>query len=239
MNKLSDLLCANGSNWDRELIVQSFSPDDASLILKTPLLRRGQKDLLIWKPLKLGVFSAKSAYSLILAANQAPQTDPESSKSNLIESKVWKTTWSLKIKNKIKTFLWRCWFNFIGTQDQLILKRIPLDPISKICGAAEEFLEHIFFLCPRAVNVWKFAGAEWTSFQDTSLNFRMWWTEICTMKRANNFNDRIHFSPFIQWRLWKCRNLWVFNNIWKFDMEIATQARSEWVEFEESGLQSD
>ncbi|CAA0837934.1 Unknown protein [Striga hermonthica] len=238
LHKVRDLLCADGSTWDKELIEQSFSLEEANLILKTPLSRTGQKDLLHWQPHKHGLFTVKSAYSLSIETTQTPSSAPESSKSNLLESKVWKNTWSLKIKNKIKTFLWRCWFNYIGTQDQLILKGIPLDPICKICRATEESLEHIFFSCSRAVNTWKLAGVDWTSFQHSSLTFRSWWTEVCTMKKATTSNDRTHFSTYILWRLWKCRNLWVFNNIWKSEMEIATQARREWVEFEELGLQS-
>ncbi|CAA0807627.1 Unknown protein [Striga hermonthica] len=226
-------MCSDGFTWDQTLIEQTFNPEEAALILNTPLTRRGQKDLLVWHPHKQGLFTVKSAYSLLLASKQVLPTLPESSKANLMESKVWRTTWSLKIKNKIKNFLWRCWFKFMGTQDQLALKGISIDPICKICGACDESLEHIFFSCTRASNVWKLAGVDGTSFQNPNLTFRSWWTEVCTMKRASNFDDRIHFSSYILWRLWKCRNLWIFNSIWKSDIDIANQARREWVEFME------
>ncbi|GER50549.1 DNA recombination protein RmuC homolog [Striga asiatica] len=53
LKKVSDLLNADGSSWDKDLIDQSFSPEEASLILNTPLNSRGQRDTLSWHAHKL------------------------------------------------------------------------------------------------------------------------------------------------------------------------------------------
>ncbi|CAA0807622.1 Ribonuclease H-like superfamily protein [Striga hermonthica] len=87
LNKVSDLMCADGSTWDQDLIEQSFSPEEASLILNTPLSRKGQKDLLYWHPHKKGIFTVKFAYSLILASKKTLPILPESSSTKSIEAK--------------------------------------------------------------------------------------------------------------------------------------------------------
>ncbi|GER25059.1 RNA-directed DNA polymerase (reversetranscriptase)-related family protein, partial [Striga asiatica] len=121
-------------------------------------------------------------------------------------------------------------------KDQLSLKGIQSDPICKVCGTAVETLEHILFSCSRAINVWKLAGIDWAGFRSPSITFKIWWTDICNMKRVKSFNDRIHYSSYILWRLWKCQNLWIFNNIWKSERDIANQAWREWMEYEDPSL---
>ncbi|CAA0832273.1 Unknown protein [Striga hermonthica] len=232
LDKVCNLLNHDGNSWDKELIEQSFTPHEAQLILSTTLNRQSHKDSLIWRPHKLGKFTVKSAYSLILQSKQAAKCVPEPSTSRILIAKVWKITWSMKTKSKIKNFLWRCWHKFIGSQDQLLLKGIQADPICKVCGNSEESLEHILFSCQRAAKVWKLAGIEWSGMQNPSITFKNWWTDICNIQKVKSFNDRIHFSTFILWRLWKCRNLWIFNNLWKSEREIANQAWNEWMEFE-------
>ncbi|GER42828.1 polyadenylate-binding protein family protein [Striga asiatica] len=202
-----NLLSPEGSAWDKELIEQTFNPQEAQLILSTALNRPRQSDCLKWWPHKLGNFTVKSAYSLILKSKQLSTNAPESGQTKLLEAK-----------------------------EQLLLKGIQTDPICRVCGTTVESLEHILFSCSRAINVWKIAGIDWVGFQNPSLKFKTWWTDICNMKRVKSFNDRIHFSSYILWRLWKCRNLWIFNNTWKSDRDIANQAWKEWMEYEDPSL---
>ncbi|GER40143.1 regulator of chromosome condensation family protein [Striga asiatica] len=51
--------------WDRELILQTFNPIDAELILTIPISHHGGKDFLVWHWDQKGRFSVKSAYETI------------------------------------------------------------------------------------------------------------------------------------------------------------------------------
>ncbi|CAA0839897.1 Unknown protein [Striga hermonthica] len=232
LKKVRELMNSDATAWDNELVEQTFRPEEAQKILNIPL-KEGQQDAMIWTPHKQGKFSVKSAYLSILSERKMLFKPPESSKQSQRLSKTWKTTWALKIKNKIKVFLWRCWYKYLGTNDQLIKRGILVDPICSVCGSAEESLDHILFFCPCAVKVWKHAGLHWEGMHLSNFTFQTWWQDICSMKRIRSFHDRIHFSSYILWWLWKSRNIWIFNKIWKSEVDIARGAWAEWVEFEE------
>ncbi|GER30020.1 RNA-directed DNA polymerase (reversetranscriptase)-related family protein [Striga asiatica] len=236
LKKVCDLLTYSGNSWDTDLIEQSFRPEEARHILSIPLDRVAYSDMWKWIPDKNGKFSVKSAYSTILKAKMCYVQQPESSRNGHIEKKIWKFTWSLKIKQKIKNFIWRSWFNFLSTQDQLRKKCIMVDPICCICGEAEESLEHIFFHCPRAIKVWKLARLDWSGIQSFTDQFKSWWSKICHIQRVQCIQDRVHFSTYILWWLWKTRNHWLFNKVWISEVEIAKRAWLEWREFEDVSI---
>ncbi|GER44510.1 RNA-directed DNA polymerase (reversetranscriptase)-related family protein [Striga asiatica] len=233
LKKVSDLFDHSSNSWDIDLVEQTFKPEEARQILSITLKKTGHSDLLTWLPHKQGKFTIKYAYSAILKTKMLSLKQPESSNSRLIEQKIWKTTWELKIKQKIKNFLWSCWFKFISTQDQLKKKCIQVDPICCICGKFEESLEHIFFHCDRASKVWKLSGLDWSGLQQHTDSFNSWWAGICHIQRVQCIQDRVHYSTYILWWLWKTRNNWLFNKVRISKMELAKRAWIEWTEFDE------
>ncbi|GER38045.1 ribonuclease H-like superfamily protein [Striga asiatica] len=68
LKKVCDLLNSNGIAWDKDLIEQSFKPEEAQMILNIPL-KPGQQDTMIWTPQKQGKFSVKSAYGTVDGSN--------------------------------------------------------------------------------------------------------------------------------------------------------------------------
>ena len=51
--------------WDRGLIRENFSRDDADAILRIPLSRRDVPDKIVWLPNKDGLYSIKSEYYIV------------------------------------------------------------------------------------------------------------------------------------------------------------------------------
>ncbi|GER30089.1 ribonuclease H-like superfamily protein [Striga asiatica] len=171
-------------------------------------LKPGQQDTMIWTPHKQGKFSVKSAYGSILLEKAAKSTSPESSNHNLIMSKVWKTTW--------------------GTQDKEEDTSLPLEMLVSLLRNSRSINQKRPKCRPNLQRL------HWEGMQESNSSFRNWWSDICTMRKGRSFADRIHYSSYILWWLWKSRNIWIFNSTWKSEIDIAQGAWKEWTEFEEA-----
>ncbi|CAA0823371.1 Protein kinase superfamily protein [Striga hermonthica] len=77
LHKVSELMSQDGAHWDSDLVTQTFKPKEAKLILAIPLTRQGHRDSIIWNPHKHGLFTVKSAYSLILKSKLSRVQFPE------------------------------------------------------------------------------------------------------------------------------------------------------------------
>ena len=64
VEKVSDLLLAEGGGWDVYKLKETFFEADVSNILKIPVGRAGTDDYLAWNYTKNGIFSVRSAYHL-------------------------------------------------------------------------------------------------------------------------------------------------------------------------------
>ncbi|GER41031.1 ribonuclease H-like superfamily protein [Striga asiatica] len=113
LQKVEDLILQETKEWDVELIHKTFSPTDAAAIIKMPFSHSGQKDRIIWHWHPQGEFSVKSVYKCLM--QKRSQEEPGSSHAGPLIKQMWKNTWKLPIKGKVKNFLWRCWFGFLST----------------------------------------------------------------------------------------------------------------------------
>ncbi len=97
-------------------------------------------DSIYWRWNTSGLFTAKSAYDLLSFDG--------------VDDRKIAHLWGMRIPLKIKIFLWLASRYRLLTAD-LLAKRGWLGPsICPLCCAGEEFLDHIFFLCPFARSVW-------------------------------------------------------------------------------------
>ncbi|CAA0811023.1 Unknown protein [Striga hermonthica] len=151
-----------------------------------------------------------------------------------IQEKVWRVTWHLPIKPKIKNFIWRCYNNCLSTADNLRHRGIKVDEVCCWCGEKDENLEHLMFQCDRAKRVWKLAGLFWEGLQVESIDFRAWWNDICHLQKGDNSQDRATLSTYIMWWLWKTRNNWLFNKEQCEERMLVKRAQSEWMEYEDT-----
>ncbi|GER28156.1 RNA-directed DNA polymerase (reversetranscriptase)-related family protein [Striga asiatica] len=104
---------------------------------------------------------------------------PESSSSKKQLRRMWKVTWALKIKHKLKHFLWRVLHNAIPTSHNLWLRKCQSQQSCRLCGEDSESLEHIFFSCERASLVWKIAPVSWDCCNIADVGFTGWRSRIC------------------------------------------------------------
>ncbi|EPS65376.1 hypothetical protein M569_09402 [Genlisea aurea] len=81
--------------WNVELIQQTFSPHETSMILSLPLSDISTSDELYWHPTTSGLFTVKSAYQL----SSQSQTNANNS---CFDSTFWKIIWKLEVASKMK-----------------------------------------------------------------------------------------------------------------------------------------
>ncbi|GER38689.1 disease resistance protein [Striga asiatica] len=66
----------------------------------------GRKDKLVWIFNNDGKFSVKTCYKAIMDRNELTRCQPESSRGATASKKIWNSIWKIKIKPKLRIFLW-------------------------------------------------------------------------------------------------------------------------------------
>ena len=157
-------------------------------------LYQDAQDYLFWKEDPKGMFSVKSAYSLLVQHQTHEATD-----------NVFGLLWQSKATPKILVTAWRILLDKIPTNDNLIRRGIQVNsPLCAMCGLSDESSQHVFLECAQAQRVW-------------SRCYR--WIDILG---ANNKDIRSHFVNFslvylssTQNQVW--RGLWaaIVRSIWE------------------------
>lgn len=101
ITRVSDLLNAQGDDWDHAKIDDMFSTDDACDIKQIPVGGQGVEDFLAWNFSKDGVFTVRSAYHLLMSLRKARTGWPEPS-SSVNSHRSWLALWGTHVPNKVK-----------------------------------------------------------------------------------------------------------------------------------------
>lgn len=124
---VSELLCSGGRRWNAGLINKVFLPVDATAILQIPLSYLGRRDTLVWHHTHRGNYIVDSAYKWLITQRSSENLSPETSTRGEQERVMWRRLWGLKIKGKVKHFLWRAYHKILPTCDKLRQKGIMVD----------------------------------------------------------------------------------------------------------------
>ena len=73
------------------------------------------------------------------------------------KSPIWKVLWKVLVKHKLKVFVWKCLSEGLPVNELIWRRTHKGDPYYKGCGGRMETVEHIFFECDRAKEIWKLA----------------------------------------------------------------------------------
>jgi len=112
--------------------------------LNTGVTCQDSHDHLVWRKDPTGIFSVKSAYS-ILANHQ-----------DIGEMKgVFSTLWQAKASPKVLLTAWRVLHDRLPTRDNLSRRGVPvISPLCPFCNQSEESSQHLFLDCAFAQQVW-------------------------------------------------------------------------------------
>ncbi|KAF7835872.1 ribonuclease H [Senna tora] len=149
LSTVSDLIQHDSRSWKQDLVFHLCSSNVAQNILSMPISITLVQDSLSWQLSKDGNYNVKDFYSHILS-------DTSGVVSNhghlVVNSKVWKVLWRLKIPMRIIVFMWRLLCNNLPNLVNLRAHHLSVDVRCALCDAKES-MNHVFLLCqfPRAV----------------------------------------------------------------------------------------
>ncbi|CAN0888315.1 hypothetical protein LINGRAHAP2_LOCUS15823 [Linum grandiflorum] len=194
---VSDLF-ANG-RWNLDLLHNHFSPASVDLIRYIPLPLNPAPDRWIWHYSPNGIFFTSSAFHY---AQRRPLAFEETSAS-LTDSSLWHSVWSLPVLPKLRFFLWRMLLRILPTCEGLIDHHVDVDLICPVCLNSKETIEHLFFACPLALRLGAITDLAPLPGSDTH--------PAVTWRFLMQSNPVLGPpTVLLWWRIWKSRNLVVF-----------------------------
>ncbi|XP_019158174.1 PREDICTED: uncharacterized protein LOC109154890 [Ipomoea nil] len=187
--KVVGLIDEQTATGDPHILSDLFDEEDVSRILRIPV-SPGYEDSWYWPDDPNGVYTVKNAYRNIMGIYDHSSGDFEK----------WTKMWGMKIPPKWKTFLWRAICDILPTTNNLIIKRVEVDPTCQMCGLAHENVMHTFINCDYSRHVWNISGLPITNIVVNS--FPEWLTIVLTMFTE----DQSAAVVALFYRLWRCRN---------------------------------
>ncbi|KAL0716162.1 hypothetical protein Bca4012_065484 [Brassica carinata] len=182
-------------------------PQDVKIIEKIPLSKLHMEDREGWHFTNNGKYTVQSGYQVEriypdkvnLYMEYGPTAEP-------LKANCWK----VRCPPKMKHFLWQLVSGCIAVKKNLRSRGIHGDICCNRCGAPEETINHVFFECPPAVQVWALSRipSNPNIFPMKSLFANMdhlFWRISPKMEE--------HTFAWILWYIWKARNNKVFSNL--------------------------
>ncbi|KAL3527944.1 hypothetical protein ACH5RR_012600 [Cinchona calisaya] len=113
---VDQLITGNKCNLD--LLNMLFSPLELETITQIPISLTRKTDRWYWNYSSSGVYTVNSTYKALKtqegASKRKHRGDEETSRSNE-QAILWKFTWGLNVKHKIRHVLWKCLNNILPT----------------------------------------------------------------------------------------------------------------------------
>ena len=118
--------------------------------------------------------------------------------------------WTIRCPPKLKHFLWQLVSGCIAVKNNLNARGIKGDVCCARCGNPEESINHVFFECPPAIQVWALSkiSSNPAIFPTSSLFTNM---DHLFSRVIPKMDD--HQFAWILWYIWKGRNNKVFSNL--------------------------
>ena len=149
--------------WVVELVDGLFTREDAEMIKKIPLGRASSEDTLFWPHSSNGVYSCKTGYRFLKEEAAALGEVAQDQQSR--DKHIWKSIWSLRTPQKVKTMPWRACREALPTKQALVRRTIIEDPVCERCCNSAETSLHALWRCPELDPMW--ANPELWSFRNS------------------------------------------------------------------------
>lgn len=112
---MEELIDLDSRGWDLQTPEGNFMEPDLSMIARIPI-GRFQEDFRAWHPDRLGNFSVKSAYNMLVMLRR--DSEPPSSSTGP-DKLFWKKLWRLPVPPKVRNFWWRVIKGFVPARSVL------------------------------------------------------------------------------------------------------------------------
>ncbi|KAK9999046.1 hypothetical protein SO802_018649 [Lithocarpus litseifolius] len=197
--RVCELFVPHTKIWDPGKLALCFLPWEAEKVSQIQVCSDGEEDVLIWPLTADGEYSVRSAYHLLVAAEEclAP-----SSSSLAHNHTVWKQIWKMKVPNKIRHFIWRAAKDSLPTKVNLKARNVSVDVVCEGCGDYSESTLHSLWLCDQAREVWM-SGSE---FQFLIRRGCRSFVELLEYLFREGSGLQVAVFATICWCLWQRRN---------------------------------
>ncbi|CAN0847378.1 hypothetical protein LINGRAHAP2_LOCUS4943, partial [Linum grandiflorum] len=165
----------------------------------------------VWHFRHDGLYTVPSGYRLAesFCQEETPKFGP-----TLVDSHLWATLWGSSIQPKLKFFAWKIFQNILPLQDTLAARSITVPSSCPVCAGSAETLQHLLCECIVPRQLGDLLG--YPSFLQNLHPVVLW-------RRLHQDNPRTACKLiYFWWRLWKSRNLVVFDQL---QLSIPTLAR--------------
>ncbi|XP_027098791.1 uncharacterized protein [Coffea arabica] len=234
LHKVEDLIIQK--RWNRNLVFQYFNKEDAERILSIPISLAGREDSYFWMHGEDGRYSVSSGYKGLVSNKERSQ---EVSQREVSTSwgkqthKMWKVMWRLKLKHKLKIFLWKCLNNALPVRELINGRTKAGDPICRRCGEEVETVEHLLLNCRETKHIWHIAPIQWDGMQEHHGCFKRWWISVTEARHRIAGSQHLALTVNILWQIWKARNDMEFTGKVHQPWKIIKRAQEEWLQFDE------
>ncbi|KAL0462521.1 UNVERIFIED_CONTAM: hypothetical protein Slati_0139700 [Sesamum latifolium] len=218
-------------DWDPDIVDAIFYPEDRDLILKLPIGRSHQPDVVCWHFSATGTFTVRNAYFLGLkihnraSSSLAYSSDPVSS---------WKLIWKANVPPKVSLFAWRLANTALPTSATLERRMKILQPLCSYCGVGPECLSHVFLQCHVARQAWALSNLPWNIISCWNDDPLRWINYVGLHLQVEKFD----FFLVICWFLWWSRNEHCMEKRFIHPMQTVTSARCFIEAYREASLRS-
>ena len=187
-----------------------FIPYDARLIRSMELPSQSDiQDRLYWPLVRSGNYTTKSGYGYLLQHQQREIY----SVTTLETLKFFRQLWGLNIMPKWKFFVWKLWHNCLATSFNLQKRGIMHSNHCKVCLQENEDDQHIFRVCPLALEAWEGNDLQIQPYDHPSMSLAAWlelW--IGKFLKEDGYQGlRVPLFIGTLWAIWKTWNDQVFS----------------------------
>uniref|UniRef100_A0A803Q6Z2 Reverse transcriptase domain-containing protein n=1 Tax=Cannabis sativa TaxID=3483 RepID=A0A803Q6Z2_CANSA len=218
--KVADFI-THSRQWDVPKLQQFFTPPDVDRILSIPLSLFPCEDVLLWHYSSAGFYTVKSGYKL---ASDVPDSQPNSSHTT---ETWWQYFWGLKLPSKIRIFAWRAYHEALPTAAILQYRHISSSPQCPLCQVHLETINHAFFWCNRAKQVWK----NWDESINWSLSMTCSFSDFLVYVSSQLQAEKVELFLTTLWCIWTARNAETHSKSPKSALQIFQFASSYLAEF--------
>ncbi|XP_023642406.1 uncharacterized protein LOC111831641 [Capsella rubella] len=222
---VSTLIDPESKRWRVDKLRELFPPKEITLIMGIKPSINRTIDTYSWSLTKSGNYTVKSGYEAARLLSR-PSCDLPFQGPCVTALKA--QAWKLKTTRKLKHLVWQCVTGCLATCQRLHFRHIGRDKECPRCGAEEETINHLFFECPPARQVWALSPipTDPSVFPLSSLygnlDFLFW-----RGKEGGVIEADLSVFPWYMWYIWKARNKLIFENVSELPQDTKDKAIQE------------
>lgn len=221
--------------WNMNIIRQTVVEEDVDLITSIRLRPNSFPDMIGWHYNDSGIYSVKSGYWLASHIQEHQNEVQPPPGSPILKTAFWK----MKIAPKLQHFMWRVLSEAIPVGTILMRRGITTNAQCKRCCQDNESIEHLFFTCPYVQALWRGIQNLHRDICNPSSSLQNRFQAIIECYNNHWLSDLERQLPiWILWRIWKSRNILVYQqrgSSWHQDLVKAVTEAKEWVTITSNG----